>query len=224
MSSVGRAVGGVRERIEAACRRAGRDPAQVRLVAVTKTVDRDRVRDAAAAGVEDFGENYVQELAAKREAAPGARWHFLGRVQSNKARRVAETADIVQTLEPGRACLKLAAASEEAGSALPCLVQVDFTGERVGVRPSEAAAFVDRLAAASGLDVRGLMTIPPLGEDPRPFFARLRELLDRLRTAHPSLSELSMGMSADYEDAVVEGATMVRVGSAIFGARPVEEG
>ena len=224
MSDVGRAVAGVRERIEAACRRAGRDPVQVRLVAVTKTVDPARIRDAAAAGVEDFGENYVQELAAKREASPGARWHFLGRVQSNKARRVADAADIVQTLEPGRACLKLAAASEEAGSALPCLVQVDFTGERVGVGPSEAAAFVDRLAAASGLDVRGLMTVPPLGEDPRPFFARLRELLDRLRKAHPGLSELSMGMSADYEDAVVEGATMVRVGSAIFGARPVEEG
>lgn len=220
MSDVATAVAGVRRRIEEACRRAARDPAEVRLVAVTKTVDPARIREAAAAGVEDFGENYVQELAAKREAAPEARWHFLGRVQSNKARRVAETADLVQTLEPGRACRRLAAAAVEAGAVLPCLVQVDFTGQRVGVGPDEASAFVDGLADAAGLDVRGLMTVPPLGEDPRPSFERLRELRDALREAHPGLAELSMGMSADYEEAVVEGATMVRVGSAIFGARP----
>lgn len=218
--SVGEAVTAVRERIEDACRRARRDPAGVRLVVVTKTVEPARIREAAAAGIEDFGENYLQELAAKREAAPGARWHFLGRVQSNKARRVVEWADLVQTLEPGRACRKLATASEEAAASLPCLVQVDFSGERVGVGPDEAPAFVDRVATTSGLDVRGLMTIPPLGEDPRPYFRQLRELRDRLREAHPGLSELSMGMSADYEEAVVEGATMVRVGSAIFGARP----
>ncbi|HEX6208470.1 MAG TPA: alanine racemase, partial [Actinomycetota bacterium] len=121
----------VRERIEAACRRAGRDPSGVRLVAVTKTVDPSMVREAAAAGIEDFGENYVQELEGKREAAPGARWHFLGRVQSNKAHRVAKLADMVQTVEPGRAWRRLASAAED--EPIACLIQVDFTGERVGV-------------------------------------------------------------------------------------------
>lgn len=218
--SVAAGVAAVRDRIEAACRRADRDPSGVRLVAVTKTVDPARIREAAAAGVEDFGENYLQELEAKREAAPGARWHFLGRVQSNKARKVVAAADVVQTLEPGRACRKLAAAADEAGAALPCLVQIDFTGERVGVSPAGAPAFVEGLASAEALDVRGLMVVPPLGEDPRPYFVRLRELRDRLGEASPGLTELSMGMSADYEEAVVEGATMVRVGTAIFGPRP----
>lgn len=210
-------VAAVRERIEAACVRAGRDPVEVRLVAVTKKVDPGRIREAAAAGVTDFGENYLQELTAKRGAAPDARWHFLGRVQSNKARGVAAAADLVQTLEPGRACRRL---GEAADPSLTCLVQVDFTGERVGVAPAEAPAFLEELAEQPSLDVRGLMTVPPLGEDPRPYFARLRELRDRLREDHPGLVELSMGMSADYEDAVVEGATMVRVGTAIFGPRP----
>lgn len=220
MSGVAEAVAAVRDRIERACRRANRDPSEVRLVAVTKMIEPVRIREAAAAGVEDFGENYLQQLETKRDHAPDARWHFLGRVQSNKARRVADLAHLVQTLEPGRACRRLAAAAEELEAGLPCLVQVDFTGERVGVDPAGAPAFLERLAPVGALDVRGLMTVPPLGEDPRPYFGRLRELRDRLRERDPGLSELSMGMSADYEDAVVEGATMVRIGTAIFGARP----
>ncbi|HEX6262043.1 MAG TPA: YggS family pyridoxal phosphate-dependent enzyme [Actinomycetota bacterium] len=218
MSGVAENVAAVRERIETACRRAGRDPSAVRLVAVTKTVDPSLVQEAAEVGVEDFGENYVQELEGKRGAAPRARWHFLGRVQSNKAHRVAKLADMVQTVEPGRAWRRLASAAED--SPIPCLIQVDFTGERVGVEAAGARAFLDEVVAAGGLDAHGLMTVPPLGEDPRPYFVRLRELRDELRERHPGLSELSMGMSADYEEAVVEGATMVRVGTAIFGPRP----
>lgn len=220
MTDVAGGVAAVRERIGEACRRAGRDPGEVRLVAVTKTVEPARIAQAAAAGIEDFGENYVQELEAKRDAAPNARWHFVGRVQSNKARRVAELADLVQTLEPGRAWTRLAAAAEEASGTLPCLVQIDFTGRRVGVNPGGAAPFLEELAGGSALDVRGLMTVPPLGEDARPFFARLRDLRDLLQRDHPGLRELSMGMSGDYEDGVVEGATMVRIGTAIFGPRP----
>ena len=208
----------VRARIQAACARSGRDPEDVRLIAVTKRLPEESVRAGALAGVTDFGENYVQELEAKRPAAPSATWHFLGRVQANKARRVAAAADVVHTLEPGRSPSRLAVAAAERGEALPCLIEVDFTGRRVGVAPGEAETFVESLG--SELEVRGLMTVAPQGEDPRPSFLALRELRDRLRVRFPTLVELSMGMTADLDAAVEEGATMVRVGTAIFGPRP----
>jgi hypothetical protein len=210
----------VRERIAAACERAGRDPSGVRLVAVTKTVPPERVAAAAAAGLEDFGENYLQELETKVPAAPAAAWHFLGRVQRNKVPRLLELGVLIQTLEPGPAAERLAALAEERGQPVPCLAQVDFAGHRVGVAPEELAGFVAWAGARPGLDLRGLMTVPPLGEPARPWFRRLRELRDGLSEALPGARELSMGMSADYEDAVEEGSTMVRVGSAIFGPRP----
>ena len=214
-----RAVAEVRGGIREACARAGRDPAEVRLVAVTKRVPADRVRAAAEAGIGEFGENYVQELERKREAAPEARWHFLGKLQGNKAGRVVDSAEVVQTLEPGRAWARLASGAAERGRRIDCLLQVDFTGGRVGVEPSRAAGFVSEAAAHEGIRLVGLMTVPPLGPPARPVFARLRELRDRLREDLPGLTELSMGMSADYQEAVEEGATMVRIGTAIFGSR-----
>jgi pyridoxal phosphate enzyme (YggS family) len=215
-----RAVAAVRERIAQACTRSGRSPQEVRLIAVTKAVPPEVVRLAAAAGVTEFGENYVQELEAKRGVAPGARWHFLGRVQGNKARRIVELSDLIHGLEPGRGAERVAAMGEERGEAAPVLVEVDFTGRGVGTGPEEVRDFVASLAEREGVDVRGLMTIPPPEQDARPFFARLRELRDEITESYPDVTELSMGMSADYEDAVEEGATMVRVGTAIFGARP----
>ena len=208
----------VRERIARSATSAGRDTAEVRLIAVTKQVGREVVELAAQAGIEEFGENYVQELEVKREAAAEATWHFVGRIQRNKARRVLTAADVVHTLEPARGAERLVELAVERGSAPTCLIEVDFTGRRVGVAPDGVEAFADDLADR-GLEPSGLMTVAPPATDPRPSFRHLRELGDRLRERFPQASELSMGMSTDLEVAVEEGATMVRVGTAIFGPR-----
>lgn len=213
------AVGAVRGRIAGACRRSGRDPRQVRLVAVVKDVEPEHVASAADAGLREFGENYVQRMEAKRAAAPDATWHFIGRLQSNKVRKVLDSSDVVQTLEPGRAAERLGALAAERNRPMPCLVEVDFTGHRVGIAPGAVPAFVEEVQGADGLAVRGLMTIAPMDRDPRPAFAELRELRDALERRFEQVRELSMGMSTDLEAAVEEGATMVRVGTAIFGPR-----
>jgi pyridoxal phosphate enzyme (YggS family) len=213
----------VREGIARACDRSGRDPAAVRLVAASKAVPADAVRWAHEGGVEDFGENYVRELEAKRDAVVGPRWHFIGTLQSHTAHRVADLADVVQTLSPGNAVGRLARRAAQRGRRMPALIEVDFTGERTGVAPEGCMAFADEVSATEGLELRGLMTLPPLPkapEDTRPYFIRLRELLAKVRANHPQAVELSMGMSMDYEVAVEEGATMVRVGTALFGERP----
>jgi pyridoxal phosphate enzyme (YggS family) len=213
------AVNAVRERIARSCGRSGRAEEEVRLIAVTKGVPPGTVAVAARAGVSEFGENYVQGLIAKKDLVPEATWHFVGRIQRNKVPRILDAADMVQTLEPGPAAKRLAAAAEDRGRPMDCLVEVDFTGQRVGVPAAETEAFVEQVKTARGLRVRGLMTVAPLGEDPRPSFVRLRELRDALRSRFENLNELSMGMSTDLEAAVEEGATMVRIGTAIFGAR-----
>jgi hypothetical protein len=213
----------VREGIARACDRSGRDPAAVRLVAASKAVPADAVRWAHEGGVEDFGENYVRELEAKRDAVAGPRWHFIGTLQSHTAHRVADLADVVQTLSPGNAVGRLARRAAQRGRGMPALIEVDFTGERTGVAPEECTAFADEVSAMEGLELRGLMTLPPMpqaSEDTRPYFIRLRALLAEVGAKHPQAVELSMGMSMDYEVAVEEGATMVRVGTALFGERP----
>ena len=213
----------VREVIARACDRSGRDPAAVRLVAASKAVPADAVRWAHEGGVEDFGENYVRELEAKRDAVAGPRWHFIGTLQSHTAHRVADLADVVQTLSPGNAVGRLARRAAQRGRGMPALIEVDFTGERTGVAPEGCTAFADEVSATDGLELRGLMTLPPMPEAPedtRPYFIRLRELLAEVGANHPQAVELSMGMSMDYEVAVEEGATMVRVGTALFGERP----
>jgi pyridoxal phosphate enzyme (YggS family) len=212
----------VRERLAAAGERSGRDPASIRLVAIGKAVEAEALRWVVEEGVGDLGENYVQELRAKRNLVPDATWHFVGTLQASGAHHVAELADVVETVVPGRAMARLARRAAQRGRRLPCLVEVDFTGARAGVGPEEVAGACDVVAASDGLELRGLMTVPPptpTAEGARPHFRRLRELLRTVADRHPDAVELSMGMSLDYEVAVEEGATMVRIGTALFGAR-----
>ena len=214
----------VRERLDEAAHAAGRDPGEVLLVAVTKTVDVDAIRAAVAAGVTDLGENYVAELREKRPALTDAavRWHYIGALRSGTAHHVADLADVVETLAAERSARRLAGRAARQGRQLDALLEIDFTGERAGVDPDDAKAAVALLSGLEGIRLRGLMTIAPLGdtpEDARPWFRRLRELRDRLREGAPDVLDLSMGMSLDYAVAVQEGATMVRIGTAVFGAR-----
>jgi pyridoxal phosphate enzyme (YggS family) len=213
----------IRSGIAAACERSGRDPSSVTLVAASKFVVPVTVTEAFAAGVTDFGENFAKEMRDKKHAAPEARWHYLGSLQASNAPLIAEIADVVHGLEPGKAGERLARRAEAAGREIPSLLQVDFTGTRAGVSPDDVAAFATEVQARPGLRACGLMTLPPMPNDPedaRPWFRKLREIRDALQEAHPRLKELSMGMSLDYEVAVEEGATMVRVGTALFGERP----
>jgi pyridoxal phosphate enzyme (YggS family) len=218
-------ISAIRSRIAAACARAGRGPDEVTLIAVTKTVPIDVVRQARAAGIGHFGENYAKELAAKSSEVP-ATWHFIGRLQRGTASRVADHADVVHSAEPGPALRHIGARVAGRGGTIPCLAQVDFTGTRQGVRPEDLAGFLTEAQPMVGIAVVGLMTLPPWTADPeatRPYFARLRELRDGLREGFPQVRELSMGMSGDYEVAVEEGATMVRIGTALFGPRPEKD-
>ena len=212
----------IRAGIVQGCARVSRDPSEVVLVAASKTVPVDLIRWARDAGVRDFGENYVKELREKCGAVPDARWHFIGTLQTNTAHHVAALADVVQTIAGGHATERLARRATEAGRRIDVLIEVDLTTERTGVPPEEAPDLADHVARIEGLRLVGLMTLPPLperAEDARPFFVRLRELRDRIRERHPEVLELSMGMSLDYRVAVEEGATMVRVGTALFGPR-----
>jgi pyridoxal phosphate enzyme (YggS family) len=209
-------VAGVRARIESAARAADRDPGEVVLVAATKTVPVDLIAAAVAAGVTDLGENRAQELLGKApaiaEREPAARWHFLGALQRNKVRSLAPWVECWQSVD--RPEVGDTIARHAPGARV--LVEVNLAGEaqKAGCGPDDAAPLVDRLRAA-GLAVDGLMTVPPHGDDPRRWFADLRELGGRL-----GLAELSMGMTDDFELAIAEGATIVRVGRALFGPRP----
>jgi PLP dependent protein len=212
-------LGEVRERIATATRSAGRDPAAVTLVVVTKEVDVQRVRAARAAGTVDLGENRTADLVAKAEAIGSSgdlddapRWHFIGRLQRNKVRAAAPYVALWQSIDRE----ELAAEVGRRAPGAAVLVQVNVTGEpqKGGCPPAETPALVDA-CRAHGCRVDGLMTVPPLAGDPRPVFGRLRQMTDDL-----GLRVCSMGMSGDYEVAIAEGATMVRVGSAIFGPRP----
>jgi pyridoxal phosphate enzyme (YggS family) len=216
-----------RERLASACERVGRDPGNVRIVAAGKTVPLDGLRAARVAGIEDFGENYVQELRDKRDGLPGVRWHFIGTLQSRTAPRVADLADVVQTLAPGRASERLARRAARRRAPLDALIEVDFAGRGSGVGEDACERFADEVAGMPGIRLVGLMTLPPVtesAEEARPYFARLRSVRDRVAASHPDATELSMGMSLDYEVAAEEGATIVRIGTALFGARPPVQG
>jgi pyridoxal phosphate enzyme (YggS family) len=217
----------VRRRIEDAARRAGRDPETVTLIGVSKTQPASAVAAARAAGLADFGENYVQEGVAKIAALPrdGVSWHFIGQLQSNKTKPVAEHFDWVHTVDRLKIAERLSAQRPFHGPALQvCLqVQVEAEPQKGGVAPAELRALADAVAALPRLRLRGLMCIPPPHEDAaaqRAAFARLRRLRDELNAVGHALDALSMGMSADFEVAIEEGATHVRVGTAIFGPRP----
>lgn len=205
----------VRARVDAACARAGRDPAEVTVVAVAKTQPADAVRAAVAAGAVDIGENYAQELAGKRAEVTGARWHFIGRLQRNKAKLVAGQVALVHAVDSVELAREL---GKRAGGAVQAvLLAVNVAGEasKGGVPLEAAPALAAELAAVDGVRLDGLMTMPPPDVDPRPAFEALRALRDRL-----GLRLLSMGMSGDFETAIACGATHVRIGTAIFGERP----
>ena len=221
-------VAAVRERIARAAERASRPPADVTLVAVSKTHPAEAVRAAFAAGVRDFGENRVQEAEPKIAGTSdmaGARWHLVGHLQSNKVRRAAALFGLVQSIDSVEIAERLARAGEEGGREVRGLVEVDLAGEatKYGLPEAELLPALQALRGRAGLRLEGLMLLPPLLEDPeavRPFFRRLRALRDRaLGEGLIAAGELSMGMSHDFEAAVEEGATLVRVGTAIFGER-----
>lgn len=227
--SITAALHDVRARIHSAARDAGRAPTSVKLVAVSKTQPPSAVREAYAAGQRDFGENYVQELLQKAEALrdlADLRWHFIGHLQRNKARHVAPLAALVHTVDTPELALELAKRFEGAhsGRRLDVLIEVSIAGEQQkhGVAPAELGALLASVDALPSLRLCGLMCVPPLTDTAagaRPFFDELARLRD-LHGGRERLPELSMGMTHDLEQAVSAGATWVRVGTAIFGARP----
>lgn len=219
-------------RIERAARRAGRDPSEVKLVAVSKTHPAALVREAAAvAGLKEFGENRVQEAEGKIDElreVPELRWHLIGHLQPNKARKAVKLFDLIHTIDTAALLERLERICVEEGrERLEVLVQVDLAGEasKSGVTEGELPALFEVFGRTSRVRCRGLMTLPPFFDDVekvRPFFRRLRELRDEWRARGAfgaGAGELSMGMSHDYEAAIEEGATLVRVGTAVFGER-----
>lgn len=203
-------------RIAAACERAGRARGEVRLVAVSKTFPAADVEHAIAAGMTDIGENKVQEARDKKPAvASSARWHLIGHLQSNKAKDAVRLFDVVQTVDSFELAEKLGRAAAAIGKRQDVLLQVNVGREaqKSGAAPEETAALLQRIGTIDSLRVTGLMTIPPVGEA-RPYFRELRAMRDDL-----GLAELSMGMTDDFETAIEEGATIIRVGRAIFGSR-----
>jgi hypothetical protein len=208
----------VEGRIDSACRRAGRPREEVTLLAVTKVFPAGAILEAHALGLREFGENYVQEFEGKAPSVrglEGARFHFIGHLQSNKSRRAGELFDVIQTVDSA----KLARRLSEAGRPLEVMIEVKLSEEeaKAGCAPDEVRALADAIGSCPGLRVTGLMTMPPWSDEPeesRPYFRRLRALAEEL-----GLSGLSMGMSHDLEVAIEEGSTMVRVGTALFGSR-----
>ena len=219
----------VRSRLDAAARRAGRDPSAIRLIAVSKTFSADFVREAWSAGQVEFGENKVQEGLQKiaDTADIKIRWHLIGHLQSNKAKRAATAFHCIHSIDSIELLSKVDAVAADAGAAPEILVQVDLAGEttKFGAAADLARRIVDASDTLRAARMTGLMLIPPWNEDQeqtRPWFVRLRELRDSWvaeGVPGPSLAQLSMGMSHDFEAAIEEGATMVRVGTAIFGKR-----
>lgn len=219
MSTLADNLARVRERIGAAALRAGRAPEDVTLVVVTKRQPAASVSEALAAGALDFGENYVQEAADKRGGVQGGRWHLMGHLQSNKAKQAVSLFDMVQSVDGVKLARTLGRYAQEQGKTQDILIQVLLGDEETksGLAPDMVAEAVAELAALAGVSLHGLMGIAPLVGDPRPHFRHLRRLFEALPADNQRV--LSMGMSGDFESAIEEGATMVRVGTAIFGTR-----
>ncbi len=227
--SVAASLASVRERIAGAAGKAGREPGEVQLLAVTKTVEIARIREAVEAGQRLFGENRVQEARDKvATLGGGLTWHMIGHLQKNKAKAAAGLFDAVESVDSLELAVLLDRRAGEDGRVLKVFIQIDEAGEatKSGIGPPEAPALIERVCTLPHLDLQGLMTIPPwpdTPEDSRPFFASLRHMREQWDGAccpAGTLRHLSMGMTADFEVAVEEGATIVRVGSAIFGERP----
>ena len=219
----------IRQRIALACNRAGRNPSEITVVAVSKTFSGAMIREAVRAGLHDIGENYVQEMLGKKEELAGEdiRWHFIGHLQSNKVKYIVEWVHLTHALDNGSVARELDKRAEKAGRILDLLVEVNTTGEssKFGVQPERAIQFVRDLAAYRNIRIAGLMTIGPFLPDPeasRPMFRQLRLLKDQIAAlgqSNVSATHLSMGMTGDFEVAIEEGATLVRIGTAIFGSR-----
>lgn len=229
MSDVSENIRRVREVIAEAAERSGRRSSDVRLMAVTKTVDDERIREAIRAGVDIIGENYVQEGKRKIEKlGRDAAWHLIGHLQSNKAKYAVKLFDMIHSVDRLSLAEELDRRSGNAGLVTNILIEVNLSGEttKSGVQKEAAVSLVRQAAALNHLSIRGLMTMPPWfddAEDARPCFRALRELRDRIADAgigNVRMDELSMGMTGDYRVAVEEGATIVRVGRGLFGERP----
>ena len=223
----------IRERISQAAARSGRDPDSITLMAVSKTVEPARIREAYAAGIRILGENRVQEFAEKATALKDlaeAEWHLIGHLQSNKANRAAELFQAVDSVDSLRLAKKLDRAAEQVGRTLRVLIEINVGGEEsksgIAVSSSELEEIIGAAQDFTHVQINGLMTIPPFTEDPqgaRPCFRALRELRDKIAARslpHVRMDVLSMGMSHDFEIAIEEGSTCIRVGTAIFGERP----
>ena len=219
----------IKKRIEEAAGKCGRDPSTVSLVAVSKTIPVNRVREAIEAGVTVFGENYVQEAREKfnRLATFPVSWHFIGHLQSNKAKYAVRLFDLIHSVDTLKLARKLNKQAQKNAKIQNILIQVNISKEssKSGADAENVLDLIDKVRHLENLSVKGLMTMPPFFNDPekaRPYFSALRNLRDRIRLKAPSeiaLDELSMGMTGDFEAAIEEGATLVRIGTAIFGER-----
>lgn len=230
MDPIARNIQSIRERIAIAADKCGRSLNDISLLAVSKTFPRELIVRAVEAGIRQFGENRVQEAETKihplREIQ-GLEWHLVGHLQTNKARRAAELFDVIHSVDSVKLAARLNQASIEAGKILSILLQVDMGDEstKFGAEPGQILDLVPAIAGFTGLRLNGLMIIPPFFDDPdtvRPYFAGLRELRDKLESEQPGclgLKHLSMGMSHDFEQAIQEGSTILRIGTAIFGQR-----
>ena len=222
--SVAANVAAVRARIAGAAARSGRRAEDVLLVAVSKTFPPDAIEQAIAAGLTDLGENRAQELVRKAALIDGVRWHFVGHLQTNKVRHVVGVASLVHSVDRASVAREIGKRARALGAVQDVLIEVNVAGEasKHGVRPADLRVLAEELETIEGVRLRGLMTIPPLPESPessRPHLRRLAELRDQVSEVSPAATELSMGMTRDLEAAVEEGATIVRVGEAIFGRR-----
>lgn len=214
----------VKERMAVAAAKSGRKLSDITLVAVSKTVDNETVRQAYELGVRDFGENRVQELNHKFAKLPQANWHLIGRLQTNKAKDVVGKVVLIHSLDRWNLAEELDKRGQHAGIEVPCLLQVNIAGEeqKAGVEPHEVQSFLESMGQLKAVRLYGLMTMAPLldqGEKARPVFKELREIKEKLgksRYINVDLRYLSMGMSQDYEVAIEEGANIVRIGSSIF--------
>lgn len=217
----------VQEKIAEAAKVSGRDPSQIRLVAVSKTVQPQLIAEAQEAGIDTFGENRVQEALPKLEQIPAAKWHLIGQLQTNKVRQIIGKFELIHSLDRLRLAKELNRRSQAAGIVTPTLVQVNVGREETkgGLLPEELLPFVEEVRQLEGIKILGLMAIPPFCEDPqaaRPYFAKLRELYNQVAAEgwpEVEMRWLSAGMSSDFQVAIEEGANMVRVGTGIFGAR-----
>ena len=219
----------IRDRIETACAAVNRDPSEVTLMAVTKTVDAARINAALACGITHIGENRVQEFLGKRDGLllDGVQAHLIGHLQTNKVKQIVGKVDMIQSVDSERVARAINSASETCGIVTPVLVEVNIGGEEAksGIDPEGLEELLGQMAQMPHLSVQGLMTVPPILEysaEKRAIFAKMKKLFIDIRDKNIhniSMNVLSMGMSSDYEEAIMEGATLVRVGSAIFGER-----